>query len=142
MDHAPTNIPLDIPPDLLSSVDNVLQRTSAQPTRYLVHILLRDLAATGPYFVHVPPGVNDKNTAYNREANVTYTLLEASPGVILHDGTKLVFPTELDVSDSSGESSSPDYDSDGNKISDQHSEDDWDYEQVNPDKPWLGQDSD
>lgn len=143
MDHTLTNIPLDIPSDLPSLVDDVLQRTSAQPTRYSARILLRDLAATGHYFVHVRPGVNDTTSAYNKEDNVTYTPLDASPGVILHDGTRVVFPTELEESNSSVETSiPPDYDSDGNEISDQHSGDDWDYEQVNPDKPWLGRDPD
>ena len=76
---------------------------------------------------------------YNKEANVNYTPLDESPEVILHDGTKVVFPIELDESVSSRESSGPsDYDSDGNEIR----EDNWDYEQVNPNKPWLGRDPD
>ena len=46
------------------------------------------------------------------------TPFEESPEVILHDGTKIVFPINLDESVSSDDSSgSLEYDSDGNEIS-------------------------
>ena len=139
MAQALNNIPLDNPPDLPSLVDCIFRQISSQPARYSVRILLSNLAATGYYFKHVWPGGKNKNSVYNKEANVNYTPLDESPEVILHDGTKVVFPIELDKSVSSRESSGPpDYDSDGNKIR----EDNWDYEQVNPNKPWLGRDPD
>ena len=63
---------------------------------------------------------------YNKEANVNYTSLEESPEVILCNGTKVVFPIDLDKSVCSrGRFVPPDYDSDGNEIQ----EDDWDQEQ-------------
>ena len=62
---------------------------------------------------------------YNKEEDVDYTPLEESPAVVLHDGTKVVFPIDLDEYYSRGSWVPPDYDSDGNKIS----EEDWDHEQ-------------
>ena len=48
-----------------------------------------------------------KNSVYSKEANVNYTSLNKSPVVELHDGTKVVFPIELDESVCSRESSGP-----------------------------------
>ena len=63
---------------------------------------------------------------YNKEEDVDYTPLEESPEVVLHNGTKVVFPIDLDESNCSrGIWVPPNYDSDGNKIR----EDDWDYKQ-------------
>ena len=54
---------------------------------------------------------------YNKEDNVTYTSLDKSPEVTLHDGTKVVFPINLDKSVCPGGSFvPPNFDSDGNKI--------------------------
>ena len=67
---------------------------------------------------------------YNEEEYVNYTPLEESPEVFLHDGTKVIFPIDLDSEESVVP---PNYDSDGNEIR----EEDWDHEQ-NSDSTGLG----
>ena len=113
MAQALNNIPLDIPPDLPSLVDCILRQISSQSARYSVRILLSNLAATGYYFEHVWPGGKNKNSVYNTDAKGSNcTPLGESPEVILHDGTKVVFPIDLDKS---SVESPPHYDSNGNE---------------------------
>ena len=120
MARANNNITLDIPPHLPRLVARTLfDLIPFLPARYSVRTLLVDLAASGYYFEHVWPGGENKNSVYNEEAKGSnLTPFEESPEVILHDGTKIVFPINLDESVSSDDSSgSPEYDSDGNEIS-------------------------
>ena len=62
-------------------------------------------------------------SVHNKEEDVNYTPLEESPEISLHDGTKVVFPTEIYLDgyeyDSDGHENRfvpPVFDSDGNKI--------------------------
>ena len=116
------NINLELP----SLVNNIIRqrifgRSSRQNNkRYSIRILLSEFAATGYYFVHVELG--GIISVYNKEEYVNYTPLEESLEVFLHDGTKVIFPINLDSEESVVP---PDYDSDGNEIR----EDDWDHKQ-------------
>ena len=121
------NNSLDIHSDLPSLVNSIIrQRIFGQSSRrntgrYSIRILLSEFAATGYYFEHVGSG-GKTISAYNKEEDVNYTSLEESPEIALHDGTKVVFPIDLDSEESVVP---PDYDSDGNEIR----EDDWDHKQ-------------
>ena len=126
------NNSLDIHLDLPLLVNSLIRRrifgrSSRQNTgRYSIRILLSEFAATGYYFEHVELG--GTISVYNKDEYINYTPLEESPEVVLHDGTKVVFPINLDDSNySRGSWVSPNYDLDGNEIR----EDDWDHEQSN-----------
>lgn len=112
-------IAIDIPPHLPRLVAQTLSDLILfLPVRYSTRTLLVGLADSGYYFVHVWPGGENKNLAYNSELKGSnLTPLEQSPAITLRDGTKVVFPLDLDESDSSEESiDPPEYDSDGNVI--------------------------
>lgn len=89
--------------------------------RYSIRNLLREFAATGYYFEHVGSR-GETISVYNKEEDVNYTPLEESPEIALHDGTKVIFPFDLDSEESVVP---PSYDSDGNEIR----EEDWEHEQ-------------
>ena len=86
-------------------------------------MLFSEVAKTGYYFEHVGFG-GRTISVYNKEENSNYTPLEESPEVARHDGTKVVFPIDLNESVYSRESFvPPNYDSDSNEIC----EDNWDH---------------
>ena len=123
------NNSLDIHPDLPSLVNSIIKRrifgrsSTRNKGRYSIRILLKEFEETRYYFEHV--GAGGTIAVYNKEEDVDYTPLEESPEVVLHDGTKVVFPIDLDENYSRGSWVPPDYDSGGNEIL----EDDFDHKQ-------------
>ena len=120
------NNSLDINLELPSLVNNMIRqrifgRSSRRNTgRYSIRILLKEFEQTGYYFEHV--GLGGTISVYNKEEYVNYTPLEESPELVLHDGTKVIFPIDLDSEESVVP---PNYHSDGNEIR----EEDWDHKQ-------------
>ena len=96
------NNSLDIHLDLPSSVNSIIRQrifgrsSTRNKGQYSIRILLKDFEETGYYFEHV--GAGGTIAVYNKEEDVDYTPLKESPEVVLHDGTKVVFPINLDDS--------------------------------------------
>ena len=69
--------------------------------------MLSDFVASGYYFEHV--GLEGTISVHNKREDINYIPLEESPEIALHDGTKVVFPTQIYTD-------GYEYDSDGYEI--------------------------
>ena len=120
------NNSLDINIELPSWVDDIIRQrivdkfSRQKNKRYSIRILLSEFAATGYYLEHV--GSGGTISVHNKEEDVNYSPLDESPEVFLHEGTKVVFPTEIYLDyeyDADGYENRfvpPVFDSDGNEI--------------------------